>query len=137
MEQFMKAHTQFLHATSQMVASLQQVDLAEFIAPEHTTDDQMTSITTSPSIVDLERLLHAQALIIQKASQLTSSCQQVLASQNNIRQETTDVQTFKTQMDAQPKQLTSDLRACYCCDYYEVPCRQINTSESEVTEQRN
>jgi hypothetical protein len=50
----------------------------------------MTSTTTSPSIVDLEKLLHAQALIIQKASQLTSSYQQVLASRNITRNETTN-----------------------------------------------
>jgi hypothetical protein len=33
MEQFKKVHAQFLQATSQVVARLQQVDLAEFIAP--------------------------------------------------------------------------------------------------------
>jgi hypothetical protein len=70
MEQFKKARAQFLQATSQVVARLQQVDLAEFIAPQHTTNNHMTSTTTSPSIVELEKLLHAQALIIQKASQL-------------------------------------------------------------------
>ena len=53
MEQFKKAHAQFLQATSQVVARLQQVDLAEFIAPEQTTGNHMTS--TSPSIVDLKR----------------------------------------------------------------------------------
>jgi hypothetical protein len=64
MEQFKKAHAQFLQATSQVVARLQQVDLAEFIAHEQTTDNHMTLTTTSPSIVDLEKLLHAQALVI-------------------------------------------------------------------------
>ena len=59
MEQFKKAHAHFLQATSQVVARLQQVDLAEFIAHEQTTDNHMTSTTTSPSIVDLEKLLHA------------------------------------------------------------------------------
>jgi hypothetical protein len=78
-----------------VVARLQQVDLAEFIAHEQTTDNHMTSTTTSPSIVDLEKLLHAQALIIQEASQLTSSYQQVLASRNVNRNETADQQTQK------------------------------------------
>jgi hypothetical protein len=68
MEQFKKAHAQFLQATSQVVARLQQVDLAEFIAHEQTSDSHMTSTTTSPSIVDLEKLLHIQALIIQNVS---------------------------------------------------------------------
>jgi hypothetical protein len=86
MEQFKKAHAQFLQATSQVVARLQQVDLAEIIAHEQITDNHMTSTTTSPSIVDLEKLLHAQALVIQNVSQLTSSYQQVLASRNVMKQ---------------------------------------------------
>jgi hypothetical protein len=73
MEQFKKAHAQFLQATTQVIAGLQQVDLVEFIAHEQTTDTHMTSTTTSPLIVDLEKLLHAQALVIQNVSQLTSS----------------------------------------------------------------
>jgi hypothetical protein len=92
----------------------------------------MTSITTSPSIVDLEKLLHAQALIIQKASQLTSSYQQVLASRNITRNETTDEQTQK---DAHHQ--TNDLGTCCCSEYYEIPCRQISTNESETTKQKN
>jgi hypothetical protein len=83
-------NTQFLQATSQVLARLQQVDLAEIIVHEQTIDNHATSTTTSPSIVDLEKLLHAQALIIQKASQLTSSYQQVLASRNATRNETTN-----------------------------------------------
>jgi hypothetical protein len=130
MEEFKKAHAQFLQATSQVVARLQQVDLAEFMAHEHTTDTHMTSTTTSPSIVDLEKLLHAQALIIQKASQLTSSYQQVLASRNVTRNETTD-----EQKDAH--QQTNDLGTCCCCEYYGIPCRQISTNESETTKQKN
>jgi hypothetical protein len=97
----------------------------------------MTSMTTSPSIVNLEKLLHAQDLIIQKASQLTSLCQQVLVSRNNSRNETVDEQTFKTQKGAQPKQQTSDLGTCCCCEYYGIPCRQINASECEAIEQKN
>ena len=59
MERFKKAHAQFLQATSQVVARLQQVDLAEFIAHEQTTNNHMTSTTTSLSIVDLEnRYMH-------------------------------------------------------------------------------
>jgi hypothetical protein len=53
MEQFKKAHAHFLQAKSQVVARLQQVDLSEFIAPEQTTNNHMTSTTISPSIVDL------------------------------------------------------------------------------------
>jgi hypothetical protein len=132
MEQFKKAHAQFLQATSQVVARLQQVDLAEFIAHEQTTDNHITSTTTSPSIVDLEKLLHAQALIIQKASQLTSSYQQVLASRNVTRNETTDEQTQK---DAHHQ--TNNLGTCCCCEYYRIPCRQISTNESETTKQKN
>jgi hypothetical protein len=132
MEQFKKAHAQFLQATSQVVARLQQVDLAEFIAPEQTTDNHMTSTTTSPSIVDLEKLLHAQALIIQKASQLTSSYQQVLASQNVTRNETTNEQTQKD-----GHQQIDDLGTCFCCEYYGIPCRQISTNKSETTKQKN
>jgi hypothetical protein len=128
MEQFKKAHAHFLQATSQVVARLQQVDLAEFIAPEQTTGNHMTQ--TSPSIVDLEKLLHAQALVIQKASQLTSSYQQVLASRNVTRNETTD-----EQKDAH--QQTNDLGTCCCCEYYGIPCRQISTNESETTKQKN
>jgi ABC-type anion transport system duplicated permease subunit len=79
-----------------VVARLQQVDLAEFIAHEQTTDTHMTSTTTSPSIVDLEKLLHAQALVIQNVSQLTSSYQQVLASRNVTRNETTDKKRMHT-----------------------------------------
>jgi hypothetical protein len=116
MEQFKKAHAQFLQATSQVVARLQQVDLVEIIAHEQITDNHMTSTTTSPSIVDLEKLLHAQALVIQNVSQLTSSYQQVLASQNVTRNETTD-----EQKDAH--QQTNDLGTCCCCEYYGIPCR--------------
>jgi hypothetical protein len=134
MEQFKKAHAQFLQATSQVVARLQQVDLAGIIAPEQTTGNHMTS--TSPSIVDLEKLLQAQALIIQKASQLTSSYQQVLASRNVTRNETADEQTFETQKDEQPNQKTSDLGTC-CCEYYGIPCHQTSTNESETTKQKN
>jgi hypothetical protein len=130
MEQFKKAHAQLLQATSQVVARLQQVDLAEIIAHEQTTDNHMTSTTTSPSIVDLEKLLHAQALVIQNVSQLTSSYQQVLASRNVTRNETTD-----EQKDAH--QQTNDLGTCCCCEYYGIPCRQISTSESETTKQKN
>jgi hypothetical protein len=131
MEQFKKAHAQFLQATSQVVARLQQVDLAEFIAHEQTTDNHMTSTTTSPSIVDLEKLLHAQALVIQNVSQLTSSYQQVLASRNVTRNETTN-----EQKDAH--QQTNDLgTCCCCCEYYGIPCRQISTNESETTKQKN
>jgi hypothetical protein len=128
MEQFKKAHAQFLQATSQVVARLQQVDLAEFIAHEQTTDNHMTSTTTSPSIVDLEKLLHAQALVIQNVSQLTSSYQQVLASRNVTRNETANHQTQK---DAH--QQTSDLGTFCCCAYYGIPCHQISTNESETT----
>jgi hypothetical protein len=78
-----------------VVARLQQVDLAEFIVHEQTTNNHMTSTTTSPSIIDLEKLLHAQALIIQKTSQLTSSYQQVFTSRNVTRNETTNEQTQK------------------------------------------
>jgi hypothetical protein len=77
-------------------------------------------------------LLHAQALIIQKASQLTSSYQQVLASRNVTRNETTNEQTKK---DAH--QHTNDLGTCCCCEYYGIPCRQISTNESETTKQNN
>jgi hypothetical protein len=126
MEQFKKAHAHFLQATSQVVTRLQQVDLAEFIAPEQTTGNHMTS--TSPSIVDLEKLLQAEALIIKKASQLTSSYQQVLASRSVTRNETTDKQT---QRDAH--QQTNGLGTCCCCEYYGIPCRQICTNESETT----
>jgi hypothetical protein len=83
MEQFKEAHAQFLQATSQVVARLQQVDLAEFIAHEQTTNNHMTSTTTSPSIVDLMKLLHAQDLIIQKhlnSPPHTSKCWQVETS---------------------------------------------------------
>jgi hypothetical protein len=132
MEQFKQVHTQFLQATSHVVAKLQQVDLAEFIAHEQTTDNHMTSTTTSPSIVDLEKLLHAQALIMQKASQLTSSYQQVMASRNITRNETTDEQTKK---DAH--QQTNDLGTCCCCEYYGIPCHQISRNESETTKQKN
>jgi hypothetical protein len=132
MEQFKKVHAQFLQATSQVVARLQQVDLAEFIAHEQTTDNHMTSTTTSPSIVDLEKLLHAQALIIQKASQLTSSYQQVLASRNITRNEIADEQTQK---DAHKQ--ANDLGTCCCCEYYGIPCRYISTNESETTKQKN
>jgi hypothetical protein len=128
MEQFKKAHAQFLQATSQVVARLQQVDLVEFIAHEQTTGNHMTSTTTSPSIVDLEKLLQAQAPIIQKASQLTSSYQQVLASRNVTRNETANQQTQK---DAH--QQTSDLGTFCCCAYYGIPCHQISTNESETT----
>jgi hypothetical protein len=55
----------------------------------------MTLTTTLPSTVDLEKLLHAQALLIQKTSQLISSYQQVLASRNVTRIETTEEQTQK------------------------------------------
>jgi hypothetical protein len=92
----------------------------------------MTSTTTSPSIVDLEKLLHAQALIIQKTSQLTSSYQQVLASRNVNQNETADQQTQK---DAH--QQTSDLGTCCCCAYYGIPCHQISTNKSETTKQKN
>ncbi len=61
----------------------------------------------------------------------------VLASQNNTINKTTDEQTFKTQKDAQPNQLTSDLGTCCCCEYYGIPCRQISTNESETTKQKN
>jgi hypothetical protein len=132
MKQFKKAHAQFLQATSQVVARLQQVDLAEFIARDQTTDNHMTSTATSPSIVDLEKLLHAQALIIQKAFQLTSSYQQVLASRNVTRNETTDEQTQK---DAHHQ--TNDLGTCCCCEYYGIPCHRISTNESETTKQKN
>ena len=88
----------------------------------------MTS--TSPSIVDLEKLLHAQALVIQNVSELTSSYQQVLASRNVTRNETTD-----EQKDAH--QQTNDLGTCCCCEYYGIPCRQISTNESETTKQKN
>jgi hypothetical protein len=93
----------------------------------------MTSTTTSPSIVDLEKLLHAQALVIQNVLQLTSSYQQVLASQNITTNETTNEQTQK---DAH--QHTNDLgTCCCCCEYYGIPCRQISTNKSETTKQKN
>jgi hypothetical protein len=130
MEQFKKEHAQFLQATSQVAARLQQVDLAEFIAQEQTTDNHMTSTTTSPSIVDLEKLFHAQALVMQNVSQLTSSYQQVLASRNVTRNETTD-----EQKDAH--QRTNDLGTCCCYEYYGIPYRRISTNESETIKQKN
>jgi hypothetical protein len=60
----------------------------------------------------------------------------VLASQNNTINKTVDEQTFKTQKDAQPNQQTSDLGTC-CCEYYGIPCRQVNAIESETTKQKN
>jgi hypothetical protein len=60
----------------------------------------------------------------------------VLASQNNTINKTAEAQTFKTQKDTQPNQQTSELRTCCCCKYYGIPCRQINTNESETTKQR-
>jgi hypothetical protein len=104
-EQFMKTHTHFLQATSQLVASLHQVVLAE-----HTTDDHMTSIATLSLIIDLGKLLDAHALILQEASQLNFLSQQVLVNQNCIRKETIDELTFKTQKDANPKQLKKILK---------------------------
>ena len=61
----------------------------------------------------------------------------VLASQNNTINKTVDEQTFKTQKDAQPNQQTSDLGKCCCCEYYGIPCRQVNAIESETTKQKN
>jgi hypothetical protein len=61
----------------------------------------------------------------------------VLASRSNTRNETADEQTFKTQKDAQPNQQTSDLGTYCCCEYYRIPCRQINANESETTKQKN
>jgi hypothetical protein len=61
----------------------------------------------------------------------------VLASQNNTINQTADEQTFKTQKDAQLNQQTSDLGTCCCCEYYGIPCRQINANESETTKQKN
>jgi hypothetical protein len=61
----------------------------------------------------------------------------VLASQNNIINKTADEQTIKTQKDAQPNQQTSDLGTCWCCEYYGIPCRQINANESETTKRKN
>jgi hypothetical protein len=61
----------------------------------------------------------------------------VLASQNNTINQTTDEQTFNTQKDAQLNQQTSDLGTCCCCEYYGIPCRQINANESETTKQKN
>jgi hypothetical protein len=61
----------------------------------------------------------------------------VLTSQNNTINKTADEQTFKTQKDAQPNQQTSDLGTCCCCEYYGIPCRQINTNKSETTKQKN
>jgi hypothetical protein len=60
----------------------------------------------------------------------------VLASQNNTINKTADAQTFKTQKDTQPSQQTSELGMCCCCEYYGIPCRQINTNESETTNRR-
>jgi hypothetical protein len=57
----------------------------------------------------------------------------VLASQNNTINKTADEQTFKTQKDTQPNQQTSDLGTCCCCEYYGIPCRQVNANESETT----
>jgi hypothetical protein len=42
-----------------------------------------------------------------------------------------------TQKDAQLNQQTSDLGTCCCCEYYGIPCRQINANESETTKQKN
>jgi hypothetical protein len=61
----------------------------------------------------------------------------VLTSQNNTINRTADEQTFKTQKDAQPNQQTCDLGTCCCCEYYGIPCRQINANESETTKQKN
>jgi hypothetical protein len=61
----------------------------------------------------------------------------VLASHNNTISKTADEQTFKTQKDAQPNQQTSDLGTCCCCEYYGIPCRQINANESETAKQKN
>jgi hypothetical protein len=61
----------------------------------------------------------------------------VLASQKNTINQTTDEQTFNTQKDAQLNQQTSDLGTCCCCEYYGIPCRQINANESETTKQKN
>jgi hypothetical protein len=61
----------------------------------------------------------------------------VLASKNNTINKTADEQTFKTQKDEQPNQQTSDLGTCSCCEYYGIPCRQINANESETTKQKN
>jgi hypothetical protein len=57
----------------------------------------------------------------------------VMASQNNTINKTADEQTFKTQKDAQLNQQTSDRGTCCCCEYYGIPCRQINTRKSETT----
>jgi hypothetical protein len=61
----------------------------------------------------------------------------VLASQNNTINKTADEQTLKTQKDALPNQQINDLGTCCCCEYYGIPCRQISTSESETTKQKN
>jgi hypothetical protein len=61
----------------------------------------------------------------------------MLASQNNTINKTADEQTFKTQKDTHPNQLTSDLGTRCCCEYYGIPCRQISTNESETTKQKN
>jgi hypothetical protein len=61
----------------------------------------------------------------------------VLASQNNTINKTADEQTFKTQNNAQPNQQISDLGTCCCCEYYGIPCRQINTNKSETAKQKN
>jgi hypothetical protein len=61
----------------------------------------------------------------------------VLASKNNTINTTTDEQTFKTQKDAQTNQQTSDLGTCCCCEYYGIPCPQINANESETAKQKN
>jgi hypothetical protein len=61
----------------------------------------------------------------------------VLASQNNTINKTADEQTIKTQNDAQPNHQTSNLGTCCCCEYYGIPCCQVNANESETTKQKN
>jgi hypothetical protein len=38
--------------------------------------------------------------------------------------------------DEQPNQSTNDRGTC-CCEYYGIPCRQINANKSETTKQKN
>jgi hypothetical protein len=58
-------------------------------------------------------------------------------SQNNTINKIADEQTFKTQKDAQPNQQTSNLGTCCCCEYYGIPCRQVNANESEIAKPKN
>ena len=102
--QLMTLQTQIVQANSQLATCLQQIASEQSMTARgyHKDDISDTSVTPtilSPSMVDLEKIVTTQTVVLQQVSQLTALSQRMMKSQVGTRNESVRGRINEAQKD--------------------------------------